>query len=286
MKQLRSNALSWAQAHDCANMRQIRFSPGSNATIPWRSSAILLIVASLAMMCLAPKAEAVLTTTFTMSGTSAGEFVSAKAVFAIDSGSHKITLTLTNLTLDPDKPAQLLTGLIFSTQDPDGAITNLQLTSATAISRTVNSDGTFADSGTVDLLSLNTWELNDPLLASDPSQGDYNISFHPDATYGIIGDPGADHKYPAGSNQQGGQSPYAAQTATFVFYSPLIVDNDTSIDKVTFRFGTAFEGTVSAVPEGSAAFPLIGTLALAGFVQFGRRRRIAAGPIAPTPSVE
>ena len=236
-----------------------------------------VLLSLLTALLIANQAEAVFTQLFEVSGSTNPDDgslpIAGKASFTFQSG--KLTLQLTNVTVDPTKPSQLLTGFSFHLADPDGTITNLSLQSAKTFARTVNSNGSYTDSGQqVDLLALNTWMMGDtePLSQTvpyNPFQGIYNVTFHPDASYGIIGSPGADQKYM--SYQQSGLSPFAAESVTFVFTSNRI-DGNTKADDVRFFFGTDFQA--SPIPETSTVVPLAGILAMAlGTECFRRRRR-------------
>jgi hypothetical protein len=287
-KDRRSASHSPVRAGSAMNDRSASRKVGAIFKYPEWKARLFALVAVIGSLLFARQAQAVFIQQFQLSGfTSAADGsrpISAKAVFTINAAKDTITLQLTNLTVDPTRPNQLLTGISFSIFNPT-VVNDLQLVSATTIERVVYDNGTYQDFGTVNLLSLDTWSINDmaaspsPLLDL-PSSGIYNTTFHPDAQYGIIGNPGSDNLY-QGMVTPTGQTPYADQTVTLV-YSSKNISSLTSISQITFGFGTNFESRLlSVVPEGSAFLPLAGIVALACAVKFARRRRAENGQPAP-----
>ncbi len=92
-----------------------------------------------------------------------GEAVDAQATFTTSTNS--INVTLQNLEADPISPKSVIYDVFFtvSTGQNSGSIT-----STTGIERTVNGDGTFSDSGTVNVVDWGLFTIGNS-IASRPS---------------------------------------------------------------------------------------------------------------------
>jgi hypothetical protein len=166
-------------------------------------------------------------------------------------GTNTLTIKLTNTTAITNDAGELLTGLDFAL----GGLTPT-LTSATAIKRTVNENGSFSDaSGAVSI----SWQL------VSVGNGGYQINFNPNAKDAILAPPFGSVPNYSGSNASvrgnPGHNPYAAQLATFIFNVPgMTAASQVNIN--VFRFGTGLQAAQRIVPEPAAVALLMMGLAL------------------------
>ena len=201
--------------------------------------------------------------------TSSGGLASAEADVTIGAGT--VTVTLKNLTVNPNSVAQNLSALTLAFSNPVGANS---LTSSSGVERNVNGDGTFSDGSTVPtgwLESSTTSTLKvDDLGGAGPA-------------HTLLGAPGVGGTYSTGGsiNGNGPHNPFLNQTATFVFSAAGVTAN-THLTGLTFQFGTAegsdtVGGTTVSV---AASVPEPSVLALSALSLFafgtvtGLRRRV------------
>ena len=214
------------------------------------------------MFCSAAAAETSTIFTFTTAAnaTSQGKPVAAQA--AIQVSSNHIHVVLTNLLNNPKSIGQALSFLFFQV---DNGTTGI-LSSSSAMSRDVNSNGTYKDMGVV----ATGWKL----LGSGKQMELCDIgcgAAGPDNT--LIGGPGANGKYSSNASLAGNgpHNPFLVGKAVFDL-AVTGVTYQSKIQNVTFGFGTAAGYnvgaggyTVATVPEPSAILLLatcIGAIAL------------------------
>jgi len=170
--------------------------------------------------------------------TSAGGAVNASATFATI--ANTLTITLTDLQNNPGNVGQLLSDLAFvvSTGQTTGS-----LTSSSGVARTVASNGSFADGGTV----AAGWVLQAGFTLCDLCGGAAG------PTHTIIGGPNGSNVYAAANSSiagNGPHNPFLAGPVTFVLNIPGITATST-ISSATFSFGTTegdnVQGCVGAV---------------------------------------
>lgn len=189
---------------------------------------------------------------FSATGTSAGVSVSSKATFQTTPG--ELTVSVENTTPHTADASQLLTGIRF-TLSPSPMTMALWL-SAMAIPRNIADDGSYVDGAPVSLLG--TWEAN-------LSGGAYQLDFHPNAQFSLIGPADGETASTPGVytvngsiNGSPGHNPFSAKNITFKLGSPGI-DPATTVTGVSFIYNTALSkvipGTrdtlqeISTVPE-------------------------------------
>ena len=211
---------------------------------------------------------------FSGSGTSAGVPVTSTASFTTTAG--QLQLTLQNTTVHTADAGQLLTGIRF-TLAPN-PITTATLTAATAIPRTIATNGTYVDGPSQSILG--TWE-------SSLNAGVYQLDFNPNAEFGIVGPADGETASVAGLytgngsiNGNSGHNPFTAKLATFFLSSPEITAG-TTISNVSFIYNTGLSYVVPGtsvpppppIPEPSTF--LFG-LGLFGVCGAARRRKANA----------
>ena len=203
-------------------------------------------------------------------GTSAGYAVSADVEFTISAG--QIVITLENTTPHTDDAGQLLTGIKFSLS-PELA-TAVTMTAATGDPRNIYSNGSYADSAAVSLMS--TWE------ALTSKSGICQLDFNPNAQFAIVGPADGETATTAGNyiangsiDANNGHNPYTAISATFTLTDSGITA-DTEISNVTFVYGTQLNTFVPGQPTTFQQVPEISTgafgFALLGVCFVARRR--------------
>jgi hypothetical protein len=173
-------------------------------------------------------------------GTSEKNPVSAKVEFEISNGIIKIDLY--NLLEDPRASNQAISGLLFTTSNPNnpGSVT---INSSVGDIINVNDDMTYTNLGTQS--PLDRWHVQAPtttLIALGQGQPDHMI----------LGMPDANNLYSSGNTSlTGGQfNPFVLYKAHFELAASDVTDY-TMIASVTFLFGTSGNQVsgISAVPE-------------------------------------
>jgi hypothetical protein len=194
-----------------------------------------------------------------------GGMVSAEA--DITTGAGTVTLILKDLVINPNSVAQNLSAFTITFSDSVGANS---LFSSSSVERTVNSNGSFSDGGTVatgwaESSTTSTLKVDDLVGGVGP-------------IHTLIGAPGSGGYTNAGGSIAGNgpHNPFLNQTATFTFNAAGVTFN-THITSATFQFGTTpgsdnVVGVVSAVPEPSVVSFAVVTLAVAGAGAHFRRR--------------
>ncbi|HOF18446.1 MAG TPA: PEP-CTERM sorting domain-containing protein [Phycisphaerae bacterium] len=187
-----------------------------------------------------------------------GESVWARATFTTT--ADQVTIVLENLQADQKSVGQCLSGLRFvlSTGQSSG-----NLSSSSGVERTVASDGTYSDGGTVSVgwqMSVTGQEFFLTLLGTAISP-----------THTILGPPNASNVYARANNSitGGSHNPFLGESATFVLSVPGVTA-ESGISSVTFCFNTS-PGSEIYVPEPAA----LGLLSLGGacLLLRGRRRQ-------------
>ena len=206
--------------------------------------------------------------TFSVSGTQSGLPVSATATFV--TSANTVTITLTNLQNNPKSVIQNLSDLIFVLS---GGQTSGTLTSSSALARTVHSNGTFTDGGTV----ATGWELE--TFGSGLRLHVLSTLIGPAHT--LIGGPDGSNVYSNANGSiagNGPHNPFITGAASFNLAVPDISGTST-ITSAVFSFGTTEGNNVTGtclrdctppppqvVPEPSTWIMLMtGTLCLLGY---------------------
>jgi hypothetical protein len=202
---------------------------------------------------------------------SAGDPVSAKAVFTTGTGS--IEVVLTNLMNNIMDAGQLLTDLYFSISNVSSPSVNLSTSTESGPTRTVNSTspGGYTDGGPLDPkwsitsvpgsplpggvtgIHLNGLSKSSNVTCNNPGQ----------ACFGIIGGPGAGNAYSAANPSIAGNAPHNPFLTSLTFdLSVSGVSSSSLIQNVFFSFGTTagdnHGGIPAAVPEPARYSLLLG----------------------------
>jgi hypothetical protein len=202
---------------------------------------ILLVVACLALACSPAFAGSYTFDTAPGATDSIGDPVNATVTFITGAGT--ISITLTDLLVNPKDVGQLLSDLSFAVSN--GMTSAATLSSSSGVERTVNSNGTFSDGGAV----AAGWVL------SAPSAGNLHLDVlsgpgHAGPAHLIIGDPGS-ATYSGANNSitgNGPHNPFLKNSATFNI-SLAGVTADSTISNVFFSFGTTTGDNVPGVPR-------------------------------------
>jgi hypothetical protein len=219
---------------------------------------------------------------------SAGDQVAANVLLTPSNG--QITALVTNLLVDPTDVGQNITSVLVTLTNTNATNATMPNSQSSATVRTVNSDGTYTDSGT----RSTGWGLvtknNNPNGNQITNNQFYIDWFSRDKSVAgqqaqstLLGRPGANSKYNnangsiAGSN--GGNDahdPFLAGTATFAVTVPNATAT-TQISGVTFYFGTQFGPyAVGVAPEPASVLLFGGGVGLIGLIRWRRRARVAA----------
>lgn len=213
------------------------------------------------------------TFSFTASGTSQGNPISAMATVTTESG--EIVVSITNTLVNPTDVSQNISDFeIFLNSALTGTPTyNGTQTNTTA---TVASGGNFTTGS-----SNNTWSLTNPvsneIFLNDLTAG----ACGPSCT--ILGQPGAGGLYTNANGSiagNGPHNPFFWETGSFDILAPGVTAS-TAVTGATFSFGTVAGNDVPGV----SSTPLPGAFALFGSVLFGGlgvsrwRKRRARGPV-------
>jgi hypothetical protein len=183
--------------------------------------------------------------------TSPGDNIGGETVHALGTfttSANNISVILQNLQADPTSPKSIIYDVFFtvSTGQNSGSIS-----STTGIERTVNSGGTYSDTGTVNVI--------DWTLATSGAQLHLDrLSAGGQPAHGVIGPPNSGSgKYDAANGSiagNGPHNPFWAGTADFELNVPGVTAAST-ITAVAFSFNTTAGNNITAVvvPEPSAA---------------------------------
>jgi MYXO-CTERM domain-containing protein len=231
----------------------------------WLNAITIAAVALMAVAITTPAARASTQTFVSGSTSSAGDPVSAQAVFTPGAGT--VSITLTDLLANPTSIAQTISDLSFNVSGLSGSGT---LSSSNANTIFVNGDGTTSPGST----GVSTgWGLNNNpggVLQLDA------LGFIGPANL-IIGPPGPGGVYSNANGSIAGNSPhnpFINQTATYVISAPGVTSSSI-ITNVVFSFGTTAgdtsPGTPSTPEPSSMAIAGLGAL---GFLGYGLRRRL------------
>jgi hypothetical protein len=239
---------------------------------------IPVVFAMIALVSAVAPARADITTFILPAGsTTSGGMVAAEA--DITTGAGTVTVVLKDLVVNPASAAQCLSALTLTFSNAVGANS---LTSSSGQERSINSDGTFTDGGTVatgwlESSTTNTLKVDD-LGGAGPA-------------HTIVGAPGPGNLYSnANSSIIGGtHNPHLNQTATFVFSAAGVTAN-THITGAMFQFGTTdgsdtVTGGPVTVPEPSTLSFALVSMALAGAGAAWRRHRARKATLEPTAVV-
>ncbi len=179
----------------------------------------LAFVAIMAMSAAAARAATI--TVFTPTGSAEAD---------LTTGAGTVTLTLKNLTSNPEGVAQCLSAFWFTLSDPIGASS---LTYSSGVERTVNSNHTYTTGNSVAsgwAFSASGSTLKIDVLAPG--------GVGPEHT--IIGAPGKTNKYSSAGGSiagNGPHNPFLGEAATFNF-KVAGATSSTYVTMATFQFGT------------------------------------------------
>ena len=202
--------------------------------------------------------------------TSGGQAVDAEAVFT--TGTHSLTITLTNLEANPTSVVQNLSDLNFTLSN--GTNAGFSLSSSSGQEVTVDGSRTPSLGSTVST----GWELS----TSGTTQGTLDVLAAGGAgpAHLIIGPPGTGGTYSNANGSiegNGPHNPFLNQTATFTITGTGITA-DTTISAMSFSFGTTagndVTGQVSVPEPSSLVLGLLG-LGLVGAIGYRRKGRRA-----------
>ncbi len=191
-----------------------------------------------------------------------GEPVNAIARFT--SSADTINVNLTNLQADPTSPKSIIYDVFFtvSTGQTSGTIT-----STTGIERTVNSGGTFSDSGSVNVVDWGLFTSGAQLHLDRLGAGGQ-------PKHGVIGPPNSGSgKYDAANGSiagNGPHNPFWGGSADFVLNVSGVTTSST-ITAVTFSFNTTPGSNIVGVPVPEPAS--LGLWLVGGTLLIGRRIR-------------
>jgi hypothetical protein len=225
------------------------------------------ILAALAALLLAPAAEASISTYYITAGTTVGgQPVSATATFT--TSANDIQISLTNLQNNPTSVIQNLSDLAFtlSTGQTSGS-----LLSSSALERTVNSNGTFTNSGAVST----GWQLQ----TYGSGLRLYVLGTPIGPAHTLIGGPDGGGLYGNANDSiagNGPHNPFITGTATFDVQA-MGVTVESLVNSATFSFGTTegnnVLGVTGRVPVPSTLLLLGSGLSIVGAFSWRRRHK-------------
>lgn len=232
----------------------------------WKTLAVRLLATALTISGIA-SGTTITFVTPSGSATSSGS-VNASAVFATGPGT--LTVTLSDLLANPTSMGQLLSNVQFALSSSLNGSANM---SSSATERTVNSDNSFTEGGTVST----GWALQ-------VSGGAMICMICPNNASPAPTDPPSHLIIGAGpyTNANGsiaGNGPHNAfldETATFTISDSAITSATVASD-VVFGFGTQFGSDVTGQVSNAAAVPENGTMLLIGMglILIGSFKRLA-----------
>jgi hypothetical protein len=230
----------------------------------------LLAVGVVALGVGAPHAQGGSVTFATPTGATnpvSGDAVDATAMFTTGAGT--ITVVLNNLEVNVKDVSQNISDLLFTVSTGQHAGT-IDQTESSGTSRTVNSDGTFKDNGTV---SPTHWDLE-----TSGSQLHLNDLTSGQPIQTIIGPPGSSGYTNANGSIAGNgpHNPFLFGPVTFTLDVTGVTASST-ITAATFSFGTTagvdVAGVLVSVPEPSSIVLVASGAAIMGVVVLRRRGR-------------
>jgi hypothetical protein len=190
----------------------------------------------------------------TMPGaTVGGEPVNARATFT--TSTDTVSIKLENLQADPNSVKAVIYDVMFSLSTGQNVGT---ITSTTGIERTVNDDGTFSDSGPINLVD---WGL-----FTSGSQLDLDrIAAPGQKQHGVIGPPNTvSGEYDNAGGSIGGNNPHDpfwGESVDFVLNVPGVTAEST-ITAAALAFNTTSGNTVTVVPVPEPASWVLACLAV------------------------
>jgi PEP-CTERM motif len=236
----------------------------------WLRTVAVVAVASVAAAMIMPAARAQTFATPGGSTDTAGDAVSASAVFTVTAG--QIQVTLSNLEVNQSDAGQLVSDLLFRVV---GGTLPTAASSLTSSANTVNvlGNGSTTSAGT----GVSTgwaYTVSGTQAILNGLNGAANVP-----AFEIIGPPNGSGVYSHANGSIAGNSahnPFISESATFTITGTGILAT-TTIDSgsVIFSFGTTPNDNITGVlvaPEPSAL--AIAGLGALGFIGFGLRRRL------------
>jgi len=176
----------------------------------------------------------------TMPGaTVGGEPVSALATFT--TSTDTVSIKLENLQADPNSVKAVIYDVMFSLSTGQNVGT---ITSTTGIERTVNGDGTFSDSGPINLVDWGLFASGSQLdldRIQAPGQKQHGVIGPPNSVSGEYDNAGGSI---AGNNAH---DPFWGESVDFVLNVPGVTAAST-ITAATLAFNTTSGNTVTVVP--------------------------------------
>ena len=173
----------------------------------------------------------------------------SNASFAWSAGS--VTITVTALNADPASVGNVLSGLSFNTTD--GSV-GTSLTSSSGLERTIASDGTFTNGGSVSTgWGFGNLSGTNELCVVCPASGVNSPAPSATPSHLIIGSAGADNVYQSNSSIAGNgpHNPFLrggdGSVVTFTIAGNFTAD--TRVTTFQFTYGTTFSGTPPSTPE-------------------------------------
>jgi hypothetical protein len=195
-----------------------------------------------------------------------GEPVSARATFT--TSTDTVSIKLENLQADPNSVKAVVYDVMFSLSTGQTVGTN---TSTTGTERTVNDDGTFSDTGPINLVD---WGL-----FTSGSQLDLDRILAPGQKHhGVIGPPNSVSGQYDNANgsiaDNNAHVPFWGESADFVLNVPGVTA-ESSISAATLAFNTTSGDTVNVVPVPEPASWALACLAV-GMLSLSVQPRKAA----------
>ena len=178
-------------------------------------------------------------------------FISGEATATVTTGANSISVTLTDLYVDPNSVGLNLSGLEFTTGVTPSSAT---VSSSSADSVRVASGGSYTNNGTVSP----GWAI---ALTGAVTKLDDLATGGAGPAYTIIGAPGSGGQYDAANGsiaRNRPHNPFLYEIATWTL-SEAGVTSATSISNVLFQFGTTDNSFTAATGGGIVGTPEPGT---------------------------